>query len=160
MFTPAEAGVVLDPGETTTCLRWLQAVYGFDCRLDNGGGEWNVLPMNIDIERPWIMSFDGIIGGYDRVVYARTTLVSPKAQDARLDFGSDDGVKAWLNGEVVHNNHASRSTNPGDDKVAVKLKKGKNLLLIKVNQGRGGWSACLQVRTSDGNPATSVRAKV
>ena len=46
---------------------------------------------------------------YDHVVYGSTTLNSPRKQETTMLVGSDDGVKVWLNGEVVHYN----PTHPG-----------------------------------------------
>jgi hypothetical protein len=67
-------------------------------------------------------------------------------------MGSDDGLKVWLNGRVVHANNAVRPCSPGQDKVKVKLKAGANDLLLKVTQGGGEWSACCRVRSPDGQP--------
>ena len=52
---------------------------------------------------------------------------------------SDDGVKVWLNDELVWVNHAIRSLTSNEDIVKVKLKKGINHLLLKVTQGIGDW---------------------
>src|SRR5690606_14900488 len=49
-----------------------------------------------------------------------------------LGVGSDDGVKVWVNGELGHDNWAPRGLTQDNDLVPVSLKKGKNQLLIKV----------------------------
>ena len=41
---------------------------------------------------------------YDHVVYGSVTLNSPREQDTIMLVGSDDEVKVWLNGELVHYN--------------------------------------------------------
>ena len=56
-----------------------------------------------------------------------------------LGVGSDDGVKVWVNGELVHDNWAPRGLTQDNDLVPVSLKKGKNQLLIKVQDIRQGW---------------------
>jgi len=33
----------------------------------------------------------------------------------------------------------------------VKLKKGRNDLLLQITQGGGGWEACCRVRAADGS---------
>ena len=43
------------------------------------------------------------------VAYAYTTITSPQERPAVLAVGSDDGVRLWLNGKVVHEILASRS---------------------------------------------------
>ena len=44
---------------------------------------------------------------------------SPRDRAARLDIGSDDGVKAWLNGKLVHGNNALRGVGVAQEKVKV-----------------------------------------
>ncbi|HJN18829.1 MAG TPA: hypothetical protein QGH10_25215, partial [Armatimonadota bacterium] len=52
-------------------------------------------------------------------VYMRTQVDVPEAQPAQLLIGSDDGVKAWVNGELVHGNNVSRAVNAFDDSVEI-----------------------------------------
>ncbi|MEK7474091.1 MAG: ThuA domain-containing protein [Candidatus Coatesbacteria bacterium] len=85
------------------------------------------------------------VGGEERVAYLRATVESPVDQDAALELGTDDGVKVWLNGAVVHANDVMRGLEPGSDSVAVKLVKGANTILMKITQGGGGWEACAAV---------------
>ena len=62
-----------------------------------------------------------------------------------LEIGSDDGVKVWLNGELVHSNNVMRGVTTGEDKVKVNLKKQWNELLLKVTNGAGGWGASVRL---------------
>jgi len=97
------------------------------------------------------------VGGNDRVAYMRAKLVSPVDQDASLEIGSDDGVKAWLNGKLVHANGAMRGLEPGQDVVAVRLVKGENTLLLKIIQGAGDWAGCAAVVPRGGGALQGVR---
>jgi HEAT repeat protein len=97
-----------------------------------------------------LVELDKIMPGSDRVAYLRTQITSDQAQEARLEMGSDDGVKVWLNGKVVHANNAVRPCTPGQDKVKIKLQQGANNLLLKITQGGGEWSACCRLRAADG----------
>ena len=73
--------------------------------------------------------------------YALITLESDTAQsDVTMRAGSDDSIKIWLNGEVVHNNPTNRGARDFQDKFTVDLKKGGNLLLVKVSDYQAGWS--------------------
>ena len=54
--------------------------------------------------------------------------------------GSDDAVKVWLNGQLVHNNPINRGADDFQDQFPVTLKKGINILLVAVYEGGGGWS--------------------
>ncbi|MBE3132638.1 MAG: hypothetical protein IMZ55_04135, partial [Acidobacteria bacterium] len=78
------------------------------------------------------------------VAYAFATVDSPRAREAVLAVGSDDGCRIWLNGQVVHNVLAARGVTPDEDLVPVSLKKGENTLLVKVENGSGGWGFCLR----------------
>lgn len=96
------------------------------------------------------------IPGENRVAYLRATINSEADQKALLELGSDDGIKVWLNGQVVHANNAVRPCSPGQDKVNVNLNKGDNTLLLKVTQGGGDFAAVARLRTPDGKPLSNV----
>ena len=77
----------------------------------------------------------------DHSSYALITLESTTAQTGvEMRVGSDDSIKVWLNGEVVHNNPIDRGAQDFQDKFKVDLKQGDNLLLVKVSERAGGWS--------------------
>ena len=78
---------------------------------------------------------------YEHVVYGSVTLNSPRKQETTMLVGSDDGVKVWLNGEVVHYNPTTRGAGDYKDAFPVTLKQGTNVLLVAVdNRGHGGFS--------------------
>ena len=77
----------------------------------------------------------------DHSSYALITLESATAQsDVPMKVGSDDAIKVWLNGEVVHNHAIDRGASDFQDDFTVDLEKGDNLLLVKVSERLGGWS--------------------
>ena len=77
----------------------------------------------------------------DHSSYALITLESVTAQsNVTMHVGSDDSIKVWLNGEVVHNSPINRGATDFQDKFTVNLKQGDNLLLVKVSERIGGWS--------------------
>jgi len=84
------------------------------------------------------------------VAYALTVIESPEDMTTDLLIGSDDGVKVWLNGETVHSNHVHRGLTVDQDKVQVRLKRGANLLLVKIENGGGDWAVAVRVRDPDG----------
>ncbi len=76
----------------------------------------------------------------DFTSYAFTTLVSETDQpNVLMRVGSDDSIKVWLNGQVVWSNATNRSYRKNDDVFPVNLKKGDNLLLVKVSDRSGSW---------------------
>jgi hypothetical protein len=81
------------------------------------------------------------------LVYGLAYVHSPDERTTHLLLGSDDGVRVWLNGELVHSNPAYRGNYPDQDRIKVALHKGWNALLVKVLQGAGGWG--FSVRLAD-----------
>ena len=76
----------------------------------------------------------------DFTAYALITLVSKSDQsNVTMSVRSDDSNKVWLNGEVVWRNAINRPLNEDVDTFPVNLKKGDNLLLVKVSERHGGW---------------------
>ena len=58
-------------------------------------------------------------------------------QDGVVLLGHDDGCKVWLNEQMVHENRAHVAAAPETHQVKVKLKKGVNKVLLKINNGDG-----------------------
>ena len=78
--------------------------------------------------------------GNNRVIYGFITLNSPKEQNTKMFVGSDDGVKVWLNGELVHKKIVGRSASDYKGSFPVILKQGVNTMLVAVENRTGGWS--------------------
>jgi HEAT repeat protein len=94
------------------------------------------------------------------VAYLKTSIIAPEDCDAALLLGSDDGVKAWLNGAVVHSNNVDRGIVADQDMAPIQLKQGANELLLKITQGGGGWAACARIVGNDGRPIKGLKAQV
>ena len=77
----------------------------------------------------------------DHSAYALITLVAPAARSGvRMRVGSDDSIKVWLNGKVVHKNAVDRGATDFLEGFTVELNQGNNRLLVKVSELWGGWS--------------------
>ena len=111
---------------------------------------WRIMPAGQDLARAWVLDVSGIFGGERRVAYLRTWVNSETQQQVRLDMGSDDGLKVWLNGALVHANSVTRGFEPGSDKVDVSLLEGWNDLLVKLVQNTESRRFCARLRTLDG----------
>jgi len=121
------------------------------------GVAWRLLPAGTDPRRPQILDLLKAIGGAQRVAYALTWVHSDKAQPARLELGSDDGVKAWLNGKLVHANNVARAATPYTDKANILLAEGWNCLLLKITQNDSPWEFCARICGRDGGPLGGIR---
>ncbi len=57
-----------------------------------------------------------------------------------ISLGSDDTLTVWLNGQKLLAQNVYRAAAPDQDQLTLKLKKGKNQLLLKICQGDGDWA--------------------
>jgi hypothetical protein len=76
----------------------------------------------------------------DHSSYAVITLKVAAATRTIATVGSDDAVKAWLNGDVVWENPVNRGAGDFQDRFKVNLKAGDNIFMVKVSERGGGWS--------------------
>jgi len=93
------------------------------------------------------------------MAYLKTVVSAPDDSDALLLLGTDDGVKAWVNGVVVHTNNINRGAVPDQDIAPIRLKKGGNELMLKVTQGGGGWGAQARIVGTDARPIAGLRVE-
>jgi len=117
---------------------------------ENGGKEmkWKKITDGIGEEK---IGLNQIFGRMNYTcAYVKTTVVSPVEQSVLLELGSNDGIKAWLNGEEVHSNWRCRECRPGEDVKTVKLRKGKNEILLKVVNESGVWEFSCRLRQENG----------
>jgi len=107
--------------------------------------EWRPVPIKSLGKHPAYLDLSKTLkGGEQTVAYVRTQDESPSRMQARLEIYSDDGVKAWLNGQLIHENNIMRGIASQPDTVEVTLKKGANHLMLKVTQNDGPWGAVVQ----------------
>ncbi len=106
--------------------------------------------------RGTINIIEAIGNAQDAVAYLQAKIRSPRSQQATLQLGSDDGVKVWLNGEMVHAKNVARGVTPDEDKVKVELREGVNELLLKVTNGGGDWGAIVRFAGEGGRPLRNI----
>jgi len=86
-----------------------------------------------------IVDLAKIVGGDNAAAYLGTIFHSEGARKAIIEIGSDDGVKVWVNGVVVHSNNANRGVRPGEDKVAVDLVEGQTTIDFHLLKRKDGF---------------------
>lgn len=118
---------------------------------------WQPVALTDDPATDWLIDFEKVFGGSNRVGYAVTWVRCAAATKARFELGSDDGIKVWLDDAVVHRNDAARPVKRGEDVAEVELTPGWHRIMLKVTQGGGHWGACLRLRASDGSPLSDWR---
>lgn len=154
----------------------LHAAFEKDWLVDHGG-EDHILPhtgltmtgTGKGLTWTWVtttsdMNLLAAIGKHQNVVgYAWADLNVAAEGPAWLAIGSDDGVKAWLDGKVVHVNETYRKFKFDEDLVPVQMARGRHTVLLKISQGGGNWQCSLRcldatqaLRTAAANGNTAL----
>jgi HEAT repeat protein len=118
---------------------------------------WRRAPGSADPTRQGEVVLDSVVGGNDCVVYLKTRVYSPIPQGVKFEIGSDDGIKLWVNGELVHANNAIRGLAPGQDRAKGSLRQGWNDLLAKVTQVSAGCGMILRITDPAGAKSPGLR---
>lgn len=84
--------------------------------------------------------------------YAYTEVTVPEDCEAQVRAGSDDGIRVWVNGEVVLENHVDRGADLDQDTAPARLRAGVNRILVQSTQHVGGWNFLLRLTQPDGAP--------
>lgn len=103
-----------------------------------------------DSKTPEIVTLHKCLGGVQRTAYIVAYVYADADKEAILEMGSDDMLKAWMNGEMIVDSPKYQALVRASYKIPVKLKKGKNTLLMKVSQGSHNWEACAALKNVDG----------
>jgi len=106
---------------------------------------------------------------FTRVGYAFTTIESETDKDILLTLGSNSQVKVFLNEEKVYSSDNLRNAVKDQDTLRIKLKKGRNDLIVKVfnthkNNGisyfgviNWEWGFYARLLEKDGTPVSDVK---
>jgi hypothetical protein len=73
-------------------------------------------------------------------VYLYHEIEVKEAVTLPISLGSDDSLAVWLNGDKLVSQNVVRSAAPDQDRATLKLKPGKNKLLVKVGNVAGDWA--------------------
>jgi len=77
--------------------------------------------------------------------YAYALVRRTAAGKALFSIGSDDGVRVWVNGRLVHEHRGARPLVFDEDRIEVELGAGDNVVLVRTEQRRGPWAFALRV---------------
>lgn len=104
---------------------------------------WRPVKFALDTLEP------NLIGQPNAAVFLRTTLTAAAAGKIDLRLGSDDGIRVWINGQLVHENKIMRALAASQDKVTVNLKEGPNDLLMEIVNASGEDGAYVGIGSGD-----------
>ena len=84
-----------------------------------------------------IINFPALVNS---AVYLQRNINCDRDTSIMAYFGSDDGLKVWLNNIQIINHKIDRGCHPNQDTAYLKLVNGENKLFIKVNNNQGGFA--------------------
>ncbi|MGB8490110.1 MAG: serine hydrolase [Bacteroidales bacterium] len=128
-----------------------KAAFDKDYILPSGSSQFvntkKLFILNSYYQWQFVQEDNGIIDLTKRIVdnafaitYAYARIDMPEEQEFILGAGSDDAIKIWVNGNLIHSNWAARGLLVDNDLIHIKFKKGRNDILVKI-QNRGGSCA-------------------
>lgn len=91
------------------------------------------------------------------VTYAACRLECDAEVEVELRVGSDDGYRLWVDGGIEGTRHVHRGCQKDQEKYPLRLSAGLHPLLLKVDQGDGGYQFLLRVVTPQGRKPAGVR---
>jgi len=100
-----------------------------------------------------IVDLDSLMSPNDNVAaYAFAEIHLKKARRVVFKTGSDDGIRVWINGKLVHSVLEPRGLTVDEDSFEADLAEGRNAVLVKICEGGGGWGFCLRIEDEKQRP--------
>lgn len=99
--------------------------------------------------------------GEDAVAWAVTYVqVDDDRDGVKLQVGSNDQCKVYLNGNLVLKNEETRTLDKDQNTANVTLRKGRNVVVFKVANEKNNWQGCLRFTDTDGKPLAGLKVPI
>lgn len=79
------------------------------------------------------------------IAFAYAEVESIHARDVEIRCGSDDGIRVWINGKLLHSKETGRGYRVDNDRFNAHLNAGVNKILVKIDNYTSGWGFGLAV---------------
>lgn len=123
---------------------------------ENQTGE-SVTWQKVVAEKNGYLDFTRHIPAFEKgVVYVRVKIEAPREMEIPVLFGSNDGVAIQINHQEFFHQKTRRVARPAEELVLLNLRKGKNILLVKVDQVGGGSGLYVQLVARNGQLKISL----
>jgi hypothetical protein len=121
---------------------------GVDLKASHPGRDGAVAWRKVEADGEGLVDTQRVMGEThtNSASYFYALLDSPRGQPVNFGIGSDDGVKVWLNGKLVHQNDVARGVTRDEDAAWGTLNAGENTLLVKLTNGGGGGGLIVSVK--------------
>jgi len=129
---------------------------GVDLAKPMGKERWQARPQFSD------STVQNLQAGTNGATYLYRTVTAGRGRTVTGYFGSDDGMKAWLNGQQIVSHDVPRGPAANQEKAKLKFRKGENALLLKIhnNGGGHGFYFSLTGRARKSNPKRDRRQEL
>jgi tetratricopeptide (TPR) repeat protein len=108
------------------------------------GRRWRPAPVSADGH----LDLGSIFGGAEHISgYVLAAAYSPARHKAALLVGSDDGVRAWINGKLVVEDGGEHRASPRQHCVAADLRAGRNVVCARIVNVTEGHEVYLKLST-------------
>jgi len=106
--------------------------------FEGGEAVWKLWQSDADC-----VYLDDAIGNRENVLgYAYAEVESAKSQAVLCALGTNDGGRMWVNGRQVWDYPGPRGLRPDEELVPVLLEKGRNRILLKIEERGNIWGLC------------------
>ncbi|WP_043585783.1 hypothetical protein [Geminisphaera colitermitum] len=125
-------------------------------RADGATLDWR---RTIEARKDGFVDLAEALGGakHGHVAYATRAISSDRDQTVTLLLGVDYWMQVWVNGRsILKVDEAHGTPVPNAFKVKVPLKKGKNIITLKVASGTNGFGFWCQLQTDDDAPTAAA----
>lgn len=129
----------------------------FEPETNDEYSKWKNMPIGKDGYESDIINLGKFYNVENSVAYLKTKIWIDNVQDVLFEMGSDDGIKVWLNNQIIHQNNLYRGHSQGEDIAQTKLIKGWNTIMMKITQGAMGWATSLVITDLKGNVLTNIK---
>jgi len=103
-------------------------------------------------------AFNGV--DENAIAYVTKTVTCEFAQTATLRLGVDFWMNAWVNGKPVLQVIKNHSKHANEYVLNVPLRKGENVITLKIVSGRGGFGFWANMAYNQDKPATTISTQV
>jgi WD40 repeat protein len=82
--------------------------------------------------------------------YAARAIFCERPRKVWFLVGSDDAIRVWVNGSLIHESLVRRSAVPDQEEAEAELREGENRLLVEVANDVGPWALFLRIEDGGG----------
>ncbi|MFM7187665.1 MAG: PSD1 and planctomycete cytochrome C domain-containing protein [Armatimonadota bacterium] len=104
------------------------------------------LPLNVDVDGKQSVDLPDISNKNNASIYLSRTISNARATAVEFRFGSDDGIRVWLDGELKVSNAVQRGALLGQEAFVSILPPGDHRLVVQIVNGAGPGGFAFELR--------------